>query len=265
MQPKILRSAFITVPFPKETTMLLKMRIFGIAAIALTAMPWAGNESTENSFTKYHASYFSLGGTIIDRDNLNDALEASGYHGVKNYALQAGGGFNWQKHRLVGGLDLLGYIWRKGELSSNLTRLYGIGGRITTGVNVLPAGPALLYPMLGFGTGRLWMNLGKKEAAFADVVAAPVNEIKVWQRTVVLEPGIGFDYAFGHIGNGRKAVQAGIRAGYSFDLSDANDWRSDGVDITGGPDLRASGPYVRLIIGKRTARTYKAKGCCTKA
>jgi hypothetical protein len=233
----------------------------GIAALA--GGVYAGEDMQHGLLPEVHKrSYFTAGGTRLDMNETNRSLAAAGYHRIRDYAVQLGGGINWRVRRIMSGLELFGYIWQKEELATTYTNLGGIGSRLNIGVNVLPEGAFLLYPQFSFGLGGLRLKLGNHEAAFSDAVAAPMNNVSLWQRSFVLAPGIGFDYRLKKRSHGNKFMVAGIRAGYAFDVSDRDDWRSDWVDITDGPRLRASGPFLRIVIG--TSHVRKGKRCCDK-
>jgi len=233
--------------------------VIGIAAF-VSQVSAGGVEEHQELPGIHHRSYLTVGGTRLSTDDANTALTNAGFHTVSDYAVQLGGGFGWHARRLLGGAELFGYIWQKKELATTYTRLYGLGSRLTIGVNVLPEGPFLLYPQFSFGLGGLGLKLGKDEVAFDTALAAPINNVDLWQRTFVLAPGIGFDYRMKKRAHPGKFRVVGIRAGYAFDVSDNDDWRSDWVHITGGPKLRASGPFLRLVVGK--SYTKSARACC---
>ncbi|MBD3391067.1 MAG: hypothetical protein GF418_03340 [Chitinivibrionales bacterium] len=233
---------------------------FTIAAIALVATLAAnasagGAEKHVKKVDLHGGHYFTVGGTMLDLENVNDAITPDGFHSISDYAVQIGGGLNWRARRLLGGAELFGYVSQKEERGTTYTKLYGIGSRMNIGFNVLPESPFLLYPQFGLGLGGLGVRLGNDEVDFDQAVAAPINNISLWQRTFVLEPGMGFEYRIPKKRPG-KFLALGLRAGYAFDVSDRDDWRSDWVDITSGPDLRASGPFLRITIGKSYTRKW---------
>jgi len=201
-------------------------------------------------------SYFTGGGSLYNTDAINSMISANGYHGLRKYAYTIGGGFGWQAGRIINSLELQGVAWREQKLNTLLSNMYGVSGRIHTGVNVLPQGPLMLYPAIGFGTGRVRLGLSADEADFGQLLAGEVQKVDIKQRIVVVAAGLGFDYVAPASAGRLRAVLLGLRAGYEWDVSRKADWWSDDVTITAGPKFRASGPYVRLTIG----RVWKARG-----
>jgi hypothetical protein len=243
-----------------------KSLLLVVLTLALAAAEQESETKSEHKAFAYHkTAYFLGGGTKLDNGSLNTALSGAGFHPVDDFTAILGGGFGWRRQRMIHGIEFFGYIWQKEELATTSTKLYGLGTRLNIGVNLLPKGPVLLYPQFGLGLGGFRLRLGNESVTFADAVAAPINEVSLWQRSFVLEPGLGVDFLIPKRKHPAKSLLLGIRGGYSFDVSDNDDWRADGVDVTSGPKLKASGPYVRITVGssrKKSVDKCGRKGGC---
>ena len=195
--------------------------------------------------------FFSFGGAGISVDDMNDLIIPKGYRRFKDYSFLIGGGFYKKFGRNILEFEMRGIRWKTRKRGTNQSSLKGIHGLIHYGFNVLPSERIALFPYIGGGIGKVWLGLTRTSTAFDTLLVEPVTDISLDQRIYILEAGVGFDVTIQRqqCSSGNPLI-LGLRAGYTFDPTDKNDWYDDNTAITGGPKLAASGPYARISIGK---------------
>ncbi len=204
--------------------------------------------------SKQMISYFAVGGARPDVEDMNDFLDNEGFPEVSENGLIIGFGSNGFFRRFVTGLQFNGVWMDKGEEANMITRLTGIYGLISAGVNVLPLqNRPKLYPILDFGPGLLKFVVRDEEIPFDDAIDTPIQTRSFWQGGLLLGGGVGFDYVLPFEKKG-KNMAFGLRAGYVYDPTDRNSWQLHGTDVEDGPEASFTGPYVRLILGKSFAK-----------
>ena len=112
-----------------------------------------------------------------------------------------------------------------------------------------------VYPLIGVGGGggRLTFD-NTADRSFDDLAANPRVGATALTGGFLMQVALGVDKLF-VLGTrdegGRRregGVVVGVRAGYVFGPGQSN-WGIGGTDVTGGPDLELTGPYVRVVIG----------------
>lgn len=90
----------------------------------------------------------------------------------------------------------------------------------------------------------------EKIPSFDEVIEDPRRSSELSTGGFLLSPAIGLDYLFdlgeNEKDNGGWAV--GLQLGYTF-APVKDDWEVDGIEVSGGPELGITGPYIRLLIG----------------
>jgi len=228
-----------------------------LLAIGTTYAAGPGAALSDSACPKVRVGgYMSLGGFLGDLDGMNDALEARGYTGFKDYAYHLGAGmFKVRRNRLVTGLELKGLMWRPTSNDNSVSELYGASGLVNVGFNVLPEGRFLLYPYVGAGIGHYVLHLREKKVDFDTALARPTSDVSMWQRAGNLQAGLGFDFLLPSRRYPDRARVIGLRGGYLFDVSARRDWETSGdIDVKHGPGLSTSGIYAQLVLGKSAKR-----------
>lgn len=207
------------------------------------------------TFTKIVVPHFAFGGFGAVVKDFNSVMTPNGYKRLKDYSFQFGFGWYSQYKRLIFNWELMGTHWPEGKRETNaVLSVYGLNCLFDAGFDLVKGEAITLYPYLGTGFGQVFMSLGKKSVELGDVIAGNVIENRVWQRTMVLDAGLGLDFTHAmKRGPGRKHV-IGLRVGYWYDPSRSKDWQLDQTKIENGPKLKMSGPYVRLTIGKSSTK-----------
>lgn len=240
----------------------LSALVIGTAAHAEEAV------ANEQSPTRYIArgAYMSGGGFLGSTSGVSDYLAERGYSGVKDYAYSVGFGTATARWRVISGFELKGVAWRPTEDDDSRTELYGVNGLWNWGFNVLkPHARARLYPYGGVGAGSYALRLREQKATFDDLLVRPTHDVTIWQKTVALQAGIGFDFLVPMKNKPEKSRVVGVKAGYMWDTSPGADWQLDGVEVRNGPSFNSSGVYAQIILGKSVKKPLtrcEGKGCC---
>lgn len=192
-------------------------------------------------------SYFSVGGSYYDLDNLNSSLNGGGYTRLENAVVQVAIGKDYRFNRVISDYSFTGHWWRRAENSEKRTRMFGLDFQSTFGFDFLETPKMALYPYAGFGVGGLFLQLGQNEIPFDDIVTGVVAEDQLLsQMTFDIHTGLGFDV---RIKESDPSPLFGIKAGYRFDVSDGNRWYRSYSTTSQAPSLKASGPFVKVIFG----------------
>jgi len=243
-----------------------KFHVIGMALIVVMFLfpisnALAGSDTpAQDEKEKVTVPFLTFGGTDIDVDAMNKLMTPKGYRRFKDYSFIMGGGFYKKVGRSILEFEIRGIRWNTRKRGNKQSSLGGINGLIHYGFNVLPQGPITLFPYVGGGFGKLWLGLTKTSTPLDSLLAQPVTDIKLEQKTFILDAGIGFDVTITRKRTPDKnPITIGIRTGYSYDPTDNRDWYENDTAIKGGPKLSLSGPYARLILGKSIKRPWQGK------
>jgi hypothetical protein len=204
--------------------------------------------------------YIGFGGVLFNTDKMKNELSAAGYNASRDWAYMISFGLYARKRFVLEG-EVNGLIWKPVDRDLNETKLYGITSSINLGVNVLPLDKSMaLYPYIGSGFGKSYLFLNQTSAQFSDAVATPPTSFQMKQGSYSFLAGIGYDFTFKGRGKKGRTGIIGFRTGYMFDVTDNDDWISDDVEIHNGPELRNTGFYGKIILGKTfNNKRYKCK------
>lgn len=224
-----------------------KLRIVGALVIALF-FGTAHTNTEEAKITLGH--HIGFGGILFNTDDMKNALYAAGFNTPRDWAYMVSFGLYARKRFVLEG-ELNGLIWKPVEMGRNETKLFGITSSINLGVNVLPLNlPMALFPYFGSGFGKSYLFLNQSSAQFGDAVSTPPISFNMKQRSYSFVAGLGYDFTFKGKGKKGRVGTIGFRTGYMFDVTDNDDWISDDVEIRSGPELRNSGFFGKIVIGK---------------
>ncbi len=205
--------------------------------------------------------FFTFGGSGIDVDAMNSLMTPKGYRRFKDYSYIIGGGFYKKIGRSILEFEIRGIRWNTRNRENKQSSMGGVNGLINYGFNVLPKGSVVLFPYVGGGFGKVWLDLTKTSTPLDSLLAQPVNDIRLKQKNFILNAGIGFDVTFTRKRKPDKnPLTIGLRTGYTFDPTDKRDWYENDTEIKNGPKLSLSGPYARLILGKSIRNPWQRKG-----
>lgn len=197
--------------------------------------------------------YLMLGYTKFDIDDLNDRLMSKGNTSFSDDFYSIGGGFLHQsKNNWLFGFE--GHFMfcdekdysRPGE--SYKASLMAANGFFDIGYSVVSSEGLNIYPLIGVGGGATWLEIGKKN--FDDILDTPQGNASLTAYNFMFNFAIGTDYLI-KIEEKEKneaGLVLGVRAGY-FYAPWNGDWWSDNINITSGPNIGMTGPYIRFMIG----------------
>ena len=241
----------------EKETKAMKTRIKTLVVLVaglslLLSISVQGQEATASSNQTGGMGYFMLGGGKLDIDALNTQLESTGHSTLSDNFISFGGGGHSLKGRLIIGGEGHGLSAQDTE-SGDYTIAIGAGyGFFNIGYSLYSTGTLNLYPILGIGGGGLSVRIMEKgtSPSFNQVLNNPKRGVDLSTGGWLLNLALGTDYIFAMEKDkrGQGGFALGLRIGYVF-APIKGDWAMDGMDISGGPDLGITGPYIRLMIG----------------
>lgn len=209
----------------------------------------------ENSYKGGGAGYFAAGIAMIDMENLNAKLTAKGYPEFKdNFITMGGAGHSFMNKLVIGGE---GYgLTQNGTTVSLMGTTYksqiGVGyGFFDIGYLLYSTKRMNIFPMLGIGGGGVTMDIVETgSVGFDDVLSAPKRNVSLEKAAFLLNFSLNAEYfiAFEENKDGMGGLLLGVQMGYTF-APYTSDWKIDEYDVTGGPDFKFNGPYVRVMFG----------------
>jgi len=109
-----------------------------------------------------------------------------------------------------------------------------------------------VYPLLGLWGGGMSLKIVERGTApsFDDVLDNPKRSAELSTGGFLLNLALGTDYLLklGGDEKGEGGLVSGICIGYTF-APIKGSWEMDGIEISGGPEIGITGPYIRLMIG----------------
>lgn len=195
--------------------------------------------------------YFMCGGSIVDIDALNSRLEGKGYSEFSHNFFSIGGGGHAIINRVIIGGEGHALIGR-GETSGNYENSLSAGyGFFDVGYIVYSTRYLNVYPLLGLGGGGVDLKIMERGApSFDEVLDDPKRSANLSTGGFLLNVALGTDYLLklGGDEEGEGGLVFGLRVGYTF-TPIKGEWEMNGTEISGGPEVGITGPYVHLMIG----------------
>ncbi|MDI6791248.1 MAG: hypothetical protein QME81_00030 [bacterium] len=202
---------------------------------------------------------FMYGLNRIDLGDLGTKLKASGFEEFEdNFTFYGGSGYGVAgEHKIIIGGEGGGFSQnaisanQKGQKAS----LSGGYGLFNVGYIVFSKKNFRLFPLLGLGGGglslKIWETTGSAPT-FDKILdgTEPKREVSMSTGGLLFNLALGADYllVFGGDKEGEGGLLFGLRAGYILSPGKA-DWEMEDVDVSGGSDVRITGPYLRLVLG----------------
>jgi hypothetical protein len=132
-----------------------------------------------------------------------------------------------------------------GDYKTSLSAAYGF---FNVGYLVYSKDDLHVYPLVGLGGGELWLKIGPH--SFDDILENPQRSAELSTGGFLLNLALGADYLW-KLKEDEKSeggLVFGLRVGYTFAPA-KGEWTADGIDISGGPEVGITGPYIRFMIG----------------
>lgn len=198
--------------------------------------------------------YFMFGGSIIDIKSLNSKLDSKGYPKFPDNFISLGGGGHGIIGKVIIGGEGHGLIGREttGGSKTYKTSISAGYGFFNFGYIVYSTKGLSVYPLLGLGGGGMSFKIVERETipSFDDVLNNPKRSANLSTSGFLLNLALGTDYLLKLEEDKKRegGLVFGLRIGYTFALIKGS-WKMDGIEISGGPEIGITGPYIRLMIG----------------
>ncbi|MFQ5868629.1 MAG: hypothetical protein ACE5JC_01880 [Candidatus Zixiibacteriota bacterium] len=211
-----------------------------------------GQETTPKAWKGEFRGYLMIGWSPIDIDDFNDRLGSKGYSKHSDDFLSIGGGAHVIIKRIVLGGE--GHALVVGNEEAIIpagtfkTSLSGIYGFLNVGYLTYRQGDLHVYPLIGLGGGSMNLKIGNAE--FDEVLDNPRGNARLSSLGFLINLAVGADYfvELGESEKGNAGLVLGLRAGYTIAPTEGQ-WEAEGIQVSGGPDVGITGPYIRLMIG----------------
>jgi hypothetical protein len=197
------------------------------------------------------AGYFMPGASMLNVNNLNAMLNNAGYPSLSGNLISYGGGGHgvWNRWVIGGhGHSLVGTP----ENSNNYTLdLAGGMGFIDFGYTLFTRPKMDIYPLLGIGLGGITLDIAEDTPQdFMDLLNNPDSGTEISQGGFLLDFSINATYLIdmADLPFEREGLIIGLQGGYVLDPTD-NTWYMNGNEVSNGPVMNMSGPYLRLLVG----------------
>ena len=206
--------------------------------------------------------YFMVGYSQLNFDELNNCLTAKGYPELSNSLITLGGGGHAIINKFVIGGQGNAYLGSKEEAKIGddryETSIAAAAGFFNIGYLLYSKNGLCIYPLLGFGGGGMTMKIvDQTSPSFDEVLDNPKRNTSLTTGGFLLDVSVGMDYLIKmeEDENGYGGLVIGLRAGYTIALN-KGDWILETIEISGGPDIGITGPYVRLLFGGGGTSNY---------
>jgi len=228
------------------------MHLFVTICTVLIAVNVHGQENTTEEKEKGGLGYAMFGMGMLDIENLNTRLQASGYGSISdNFSSFGGGGHAIVDRFIIGGEGnvLLGKETSSGEYKFSMTASYGF---FNLGYIIYRIQDLNIYPLLGIGGGGISLKIAEQGTApaFDEILENPRRSSELSTSAFLINLAIGADYLLelGKKEKERGGLVFGLRAGYTFALF-KDDWYMNENQVPGAPELGITGPYIRFMFG----------------
>lgn len=199
--------------------------------------------------------YFYIGASTVDVEKLNRSLNAFGYPELADRVISMGGGGHTFINRLVIGGQGHALIGKSYDVTVRNTQyktsLNGGIGFFNVGYLLTRGGNLKVYPMLGIGGGGIELSIIEKQPpAFEQILQQPNRSSRLSKGVFLVNLSLGVDFLVVTKADeeGTRTLVMGLELGYTVTPL-ASGWEAESMEITGGPDVGVTGPYVRFKIG----------------
>ncbi len=238
------------------------MRAVRLTVGLLLMVPMTGLTATPD-FDRGGAGFLALGFRWTDLDPLAPALARAGFGPMAGRWVSLGGGGWGVRGRLLLGGEVHGLLDRRPTADGREARLSGGYGFFDLGYVLARTSAGQAYGLVGLGGGR-W-SLRVQEAGripdFPDVLRRPSGSVRLTTGGFLLQAALGLDARVPVVRRPhyRGDLLLGLRVGYVWQPGEGA-WRLEGTPVVGGPDLRLTGPSVRLVLGWQSLRMRRSEG-----
>ncbi len=209
-------------------------------------------QENKNLYENGGMGYFMTGVGINDIGNLNSVLKDHAYWDMSDMFYSIGGGGHAIIKRFIIGGEGHNIIGDAVTSGNTKTSLWGGYGMANVGYLAFATKRLRLYPLVGFGGGGLIFKIVDTQGSpsFQELLDNPTRSVEMSTGCLLVSVSFGLDYLIvqEETERGVGGMILGFRAGYNFALS-KGEWEFDDVEVSNGPEIGFTGPYVRLMIG----------------
>lgn len=227
--------------------------------LLLSSKAYAEEKQTKDSAnTKeipVNLTYIGIGGITINTNDVNKTLSGLSYPPFPGNFITFGTGSKTISGKIVTGGEGFFTMENKVLNPQNQHKAYNSSSFSLIGdigYIVYETSNFRIYPMLGAGIGRVFVDLFKdeKNPNYNDLIKDPDKGIALASTNILADLAVGADYTIG-VGksNPKKGgINIGLRAGYLFTLYSTG-LQLKGETITNAPSINNNGFYLRLNLG----------------
>jgi hypothetical protein len=227
-----------------------------LSSFILFNISFARNQEKDDElYEKSIRFYFAFGGSALDIQDLNAELESKGYSPFSSTSLLFGTGIQGVLNRIIIDAEVHQIIANEdttstGNYKTAISTNYAL---LNFGYRILSKGNINVYPLVGLGHGSVRVKLIERTTpSFEDFLDDPLRNSTISTGGLIYNAALGADYSYKFKGKleekEKYVVSLGVRGGYTFSKIE-RDWSLEGVDISGGPEVRFTGPYIFLLFG----------------
>ncbi len=231
------------------------MKRFGYGILLLTGLITGLVSPGYSEVETMGRSYFIFGINRVKLNQFNRVLNDTGYPKFSDSLTSIGGaGWGMEKRLVLGGE---GYYLKGQErnIEGYTLSLAGGAGFFNIGYLLFSGSHLNLYPVVGIGGGRLSFDItGEQTETFDNILHDPGKSVSLKTGGFLLNFSLTVDYlvpvfeGIDELGE-ETGLAVGLRVGYVFDPT-PGDWTANKIaNITGGPELGITGPYIQLLLG----------------
>lgn len=233
-----------------------RYRAYAFAALALSGSAAHAQVHELGRDLPFHTIALTTGASTTSVDPLNAILTNAHLAGLSNEGISYGATGYFSIDRTMIGFDAGETTFGEEGLNSGRTdAMYSVQVLLTASYAVVSTGRIAVFPTLGAGFGRVNVTLrdrsggvGGAQPNFADVASTPGFESSLSGDHLLLSFGAGSDYLILRDRRDDFGIVFGVRAGYMF-APNRTSWTRASQRVDGGPDVSASGPFLRFVIG----------------
>ncbi len=201
-------------------------------------------------------TFISVGGTILNLANVNNALAAKNYPAFSSNLLSIStGSRTTSASRIVTGSEASFSLENKNlNMGNGYKSFFSSSASIigNLGYVVYSTDTIKIYPIFGAGVGRTTVDLFKDEKTptFQELLNRTERGTSLSAVNIIGDLGIGADYTL-KVGRSllkKGGINFGVKAGYVFTVYSTG-LQQKGENIFGSPDINNNGPYIRAFVG----------------
>jgi hypothetical protein len=192
-----------------------------------------------------------VGGARVHNQTFADALRAHGYPTPETSVLTTGAGTHILLGPVIVGGSVNKLLSRTSTNSQYALETSGGHGQLDLGLMLVSTRTLSVYPVVGFGAGRLTSKLHDRvELSFDQALADPRRGIELKAHSYTYDVGLTIEHS-AQLWSARSGFTIGVHLGQVGRLGDTQ-WRFGSSDVPGGTYNSVGGPYARLTFGRPT-------------